>query len=84
MNNNSDLAPGFDMLGRVFDSRPHITIVEVATPNNSSEVALVSDTLGRGFDFRYLLLNSRDYFAHLLLLTRKHKTILLGTFYLNN
>jgi len=63
VNNNSDLALGFDTLGCGFDSRQHNTIKEVATLNNSSDVALESDALGRGFDFRYLFFELQGLFC---------------------
>ena len=71
MNNNSDLALVFDTLGRGFDSRPHNTIVVVATLDNSSEEALQSDMLGRGFDFRHLFFELQGLFCAFITIDTK-------------
>ena len=53
MNNNSDLALGYDMLGHRFGSRQHKTSDEVATVNSNSDSALEFDTRHRpGFESR--------------------------------
>jgi len=63
VNNNNDLARGFDALGRGFDSRQHKISGEVATLNNNSDLALESNTLGRGFDFRHLFFELQGLFC---------------------
>ena len=63
MNNNSDLAFGFDTLGRGCDSRQRKSSKDVATLNNNSDLALESDTLGRGFDFRHQFFELQGLFC---------------------